>query len=180
MNNSFVIRPANENDISRLAEIGRQTFSTTYYDHFLNDFSLESLEKYLDLTFSHEAIQKEFDVESTWFYLAEKSDGECIGYMKLSAQLAPEPVSEIDSLCIERIYLSEKYHKIGLGRKLILLSIEFAKTKGKKSIWLGCWEGNTPTIEFYKRMGFEVVSSATFHITGSGYSDTDFILVKRI
>lgn len=177
---SIKIRDAVLSDAAKIASLSRETFRSTYYDHFAKDFTVESLENYLNLTFSIEIVQSEFRVEGSRFIIAENKEGQSIGYMKLSTQQAPPIVPGNRRLCIERIYLVLEYQGMGIGKKFIDLSIDYAREHGRDLIWLGCWDRNIPTLQFYKRMGFIQVGSDKFTVSGSSYADTDLILVKNV
>ena len=63
---------------------------------------------------------------------------------------------------VERIYISNKFQKLGLGKLLLERALHMADKLGKKKIWLGVWEHNPRAIAFYRKIGFVEVGAQTF------------------
>ena len=180
MRKDIKIRMANREDVHSLSELGKGTFAATYREHFERDFSLVALDTYLHQTFAPTAIQKELNEIGCQFFIAENQEGFPVGYMKVGTTPAPLFVPGNRRLCLERIYLVNEYQSMGLGMRLVETAIEYAQKNHFETLWLGCWDGNLPTLRFYEKMGFSQVGSEKFVITGTHYSDTDLILFKFI
>ena len=83
-----------------------------------------------------------------------------------------------ESLEIERIYVKNKFQKLGLGKLLLNKAIEIAMESDKKKIWLGVWEKNENAIVFYKNMGFVQTSDHSFYMGDE--EQIDLIMTKTL
>lgn len=55
---------------------------------------------------------------------------------------------------IPLVSLKKEYHQQGIGKRMMLNAILFAKNKGMKRLWLHVHQENTHAINFYKSLGF--------------------------
>ena len=154
--NIQIIR-ASSSDLLSIVDIARRTFIETY-----NKFNTsENLSLYLENTLSQSKLQFELENAHSNFYLV-KSGKEIIGYLKVNEKHAQTEFKEEYSLEIERIYVLKAFHFQGIGRMLIEKTIQFAKFKGKKKIWLGVWKENKGAVRFYQKLGFSNVGEHVF------------------
>jgi diamine N-acetyltransferase len=149
MDSNINIRIASPEDSAEVVEIGRFTF----YESWHHMHSEEDMQLYLSEAFEPEKIKKDLGNPANTFMLAYYK-GELIGYAKLRTdrsypQLKNEPAMEM-----ERIYIKHKYHGIKAGKALMDKSIELAREKNCKWLWLGVNQDNSRAINFYKRYGF--------------------------
>lgn len=79
------------------------------------------------------------------------ADGEPAGYLKLNIDEAQSEDTGADTLEIERIYLSSRYHRNGLGKHLINHALANAAQHNKTRVWLGVWEKNKPAIRILSK-----------------------------
>lgn len=84
----------------------------------------------------------------------------------------------IHALEIARIYAVSSMIGKGIGSVLMEKSIEIAKEKEKKCVWLGVWQENQRAIDFYTRWGFEKFASHDF-ILGDDVQK-DWLMKKMI
>ncbi|KAM9962496.1 hypothetical protein ACTFIR_005404 [Dictyostelium discoideum] len=162
------------NDIDKLIKVSVKTFSDT----FSSSNELENMKNYLETAFSKEKIEKELKNQNSSFYLlysetdnddgvnSNPSEGP-IGYFKLNdldAQGSDNHEDTSNSIELERIYLMKEHQKKGYGQFMIDKAIEISKNKQRSYIWLGVWEKNYSSLEFYKRNGFIKFGSHTFII----------------
>ena len=66
----------------------------------------------------------------------------------------------------------------GVGKKLMEASIDIAKEKGKKALWLGVWENNQRAIDFYTKWGFQKFSEHAFMLGNE--IQTDWLMKKPV
>lgn len=104
-------------------------------------------------------------------------DGAPVGYLHLTAPDLPVPVQAGD-LEIKRIYVLSRLHGSGLGRRLLDLAEDDARSRGAKTLLLGVYKGNTRALGFYGRMGFETVGEREFDVGGVTYHD--WVLGKAV
>ena len=154
--NIQIIRASIE-DLLSIVDIAQRTFIETY-DKFNTS---ENLDLYLKSTLSKKTLQSELESAHSNFYLV-KSGKEIIGYLKVNEKHAQTEFKEEHALEIERIYVLKGFHFQGIGRMLIEKTIQFAKFKGKKKIWLGVWKENKEAIRFYQKLGFAITGEHVF------------------
>jgi diamine N-acetyltransferase len=165
------IRKATLADAELITRLSSETFHETFA--LLN--TEEDMKKYLAEKFNLEAVSKELEDSKTMFYLAF-SDEESAGYTKLRSNQHPASLKADKAMEVERLYVRKKFQKQKIGAALMQKGIEHAKENGCDVIWLGVWENNISSIEFYKRWGFETFGS---HIFRLGTDDQTDLLMKK-
>ena len=153
------IRHATSDDARMLSELGARTF----YDTFAKDNTPENIAAYLKASFSPEIQFHELSESDNIFLIAE-ADTKPIGYVQLILNSKEESLHGTRFLEIRRIYAVQDQIGKGVGKMLMLVSIQEAKQRGCDSIWLGVWEKNPRAIDFYKKWGFQEVGTYTFHV----------------
>ena len=160
-------------DLGLLQEISVETFNET----FKNQNSPENMKAYLEKAFNLKQLEKELSNISSEFYFIYSNE-EIAGYLKVNTNDAQSEIMGNDSLEIERIYISKKLHKQGLGKYLINKAIEIAIERNKEKIWLGVWEKNESAITFYKKLGFVQTGAHSFYMGDE--EQIDFIMTKTL
>lgn len=108
-------------------------------------------------------------------WLAEMAPGAApVGYLVLAPAQLPLHDLEADDLEIKRIYLLDKLRGQGLGKRLITLAGEHARTVGARRLLLGVYAHNAAAMAFYTRMGFVQRGSRQFNVGGKDYDDIIF------
>ena len=160
-------------DVSALQIIGKKTF----YDTFKDLNSEENMNHYLQQAFNKQQLEKEIANPHSFFYLLYVNQ-QVAGYLKLNVLDAQTESMGNDSLEIERIYLSDDFQGLGLGKTLFEKAYHKALETKKNKIWLGVWEKNEHAIGFYKKMGF--VHTGTHVFVMGDEEQTDYIMTKEI
>jgi len=167
------IRYGTTDDSKMLAEFGAKAF----YDSFAKDNTEENIRLYLKKTYSPEIQLSELTNPGVVFLIAE-SDGGIVGYVKINLNNKTEGLKDAKTLELERIYAAKEHIGKGVGKALMLASIEEAKRRGCDSVWLGVWEKNPRAIEFYKKWGFKEIGTHIF-ILGDD-PQKDYIMELRL
>ena len=128
-----------ENDVTQLQAISKQTF----YETFAAVNTEENMTRYLEESFSIEKLTTELNNPDAAFYFA-KQDEEVIGYLKLNTGASQTELHDSRALEIERIYVAQAFHGKKAGQLLYENAIQVAKETGMDYVWLGVWE-ETPT-----------------------------------
>ena len=151
------IRLATAKDAELVADLSRQTF----YETFASQNTTSDMEKFMNEQFTREKLIQEVNEPWLIFFLAFY-DNEPVGYVKL--RLGAVPSELLGQSCIEiaRIYSVERMIGKGVGRKLMQMSHEVAKQRGKQILWLAVWKENHRAIDFYNRWGFEIFGEQDF------------------
>jgi len=151
------IRKTKTTELSALFDFIRKTFADTYAIHNTK----ENIVNYLIENLSNEQLTKEYDNSNSQFYLAEYKD-EIVGYIKLNRKEAQNELADLYALEIERIYISSKHQKKGLGEQLMTFCKSKCQEENHSYLWLGVWDQNVNAIGFYEHMGFEVYDTHEF------------------
>jgi len=160
-------------DLQTLREISMDTFNETFKDQN----SPENMSAYLEKAFNLEQLERELSNPSSIFFFVYFND-EVGGYLKVNTKDAQTEEMGNDALEIERIYVKNKFQKLGLGKYLFNRAMEIAMDSGKKKIWLGVWEKNENAIAFYKKLGFVQTGKHSFYMGDE--EQTDFIMTKLL
>jgi len=93
----------------------------------------------------------ELSTRNSFFLVCvDKNDKLPVGYLIFRDQ--------IDFFEINNIVVIEEFRKKGIGRGMMDYLFEFSKDKGINEIFLEVRESNTGAINFYNRLGFQVIS----------------------
>lgn len=160
-------------DLYTLQEISYETFNET----FKEQNTPENMDAYLEKAFHLKQLEKELSNLSSQFFFIYLKD-EVAGYLKVNTNDAQSEKMGDETLEIERIYITNKFQKHGLGKYLLNKALEIAIERNKKKIWLGVWEKNENAIAFYKKMGFVQTGAHSFYMGDE--EQTDFIMTKML
>lgn len=164
------IRKVNIQDVEKLKEIGRLTFSET----FSSENSEKDMREYLEIGFSTEKLKTELTDKNAEFYFAEL-DNKVIGYLKVNFGQSQTEIKNKNALEIERIYVLKEFHGKKIGQILYGKAIKLAKEKNVEYVWLGVWEQNPRAIRFYEKNGFVAFDK---HIFTLGKDEQTDIMMK--
>ena len=151
------IRKLDFKDVENLQKISITTFRETFEE--VN--TKEDMQKYLDENLSEEKLKSELENPNSEFYFAE-NDNQILGYLKLNFGNAQTENQGNETLEIERIYVLKEFFPLKIGQVLFEKSLEIAKEKKLKFIWLGVWEENKRAIRFYEKNGFKIFGKHDF------------------
>lgn len=82
-----------------------------------------------------------------------------------------------DTCELVKMYLLPKARGIGLGRKLIEKSLEFARNAGFKKVYLETMPELSHALKAYQKLGFEYISAPMGH---SGHFGCDLWMLKKL
>lgn len=153
----IVVTPVTLDDLSKLQQIGKQTFHET----FAETNTEEDMQEYLRKSFSDEQVTSELTNSESAFYFATL-DNRVIGYLKLNFGQAQTEINDPNSLEIERIYVLKEFQGRKVGQLLYNKALSVARERNFEYLWLGVWEKNEKAIQFYKKNGFEQFDQHVF------------------
>lgn len=167
------IRECTIDDLATLREISYRT----YDDTFKSMNTPDNMKDYLEKAFDMDKMRGELlNTHSQFFFLY--ADGELAGYLKLNESPAQTDIRDLQSIEVERIYVSKEFHGKALGSVLLNKAKDIAKEQKKTYIWLGVWEKNDKAIQFYKRNGFYLIGQHSFFMGDD--EQTDLIMRKDL
>ena len=170
---SFGIRRAGARDAAVLAAVAAETFPlacppdalpASIADFIAKNLEVDSFTKYLA------------DPERVLF-LAEV-DSEPAGYTMLVFGDPADPdvaavVPARPTVELSKVYVREAHHGAGFAAALVAASVESARERGARSVWLGVNQQNARANRFYEKQGFARVGTKKF-LVGERYED-DFV-----
>jgi diamine N-acetyltransferase len=171
-NDMITIRNATASDFLAVAEIGRFTF----YETWRNVNTEEDMQLYMGEAFNPEKIKKDLESSSNIFFLCYYKD-ELIGYTKLRTDRTHDEFKNEPAIEMERIYVKHQYHGLKAGKAMMDKSIELARQKNYKWLWLGVNQENFKAIDFYKKYGFIIFGTKSFKL---GNAQDDDYLMKMV
>lgn len=151
------IRQATAADAALIAAISRETF----FDSFADQNTEADMQLFLDEQFTTDMLMAEVDEPSHTFFIISV-DGEVAGYAKLKDNAHPQLPDHTNAIEISRFYARKKMIGRGIGKAMMMHVIQYAKSLGKNTIWLGVWEHNAKAIAFYTSFGFTKFSEHDF------------------
>lgn len=168
-----VIRECVIEDLFTLRDISYKT----YNDTFMHMNTPSNMKAYLEQAFDIDKLRIELlNINSTFYFLY--TDDGLSGYLKLNESKTQTDIYDMQSLEIERIYVTKEFQGKGMGSILMNKAIEVANILEKSYVWLGVWEKNSKANLFYKKNGFYVISSHSFFMGED--EQTDFIMRKDL
>lgn len=145
------IRKATLDDASNIAALSALVWLYTYsLDGIRNEISEYALE-----TFTAEHIEKSLAQDN---YHVLIQDEHIVGFVAVDLNATSEQAQGYE---IKTLYIHPRFHRLGLGRKLL----DYVKTTYGASFWLTTWVGNAPALEFYFRYGFKDVGTTYFQLS---------------
>lgn len=170
--NNLKITKATVNDLTKLQEIGKQTFIET----FAAVNSAENMAKYLEESFDDAKLTAELENENSHFYLAT-IDEEVVGYLKLNTGEAQTEKEDTNALEIERIYVTKEFHGKKVGQAIYEHALQTAIEAKATYIWLGVWEKNFRAVSFYTKNGFVQFDKHIFRLGDDEQTD---LMMKKV
>ncbi len=156
-----------------LQEISHETFNET----FKHKNSSGNMNAYLERAFNLKQLEEELSNNSSQFFFVYFNN-EVAGYLKVNIDDAQSEEMGDESLEIERVYVRNKFQKLGLGKYLLNKAMEIAMERKKNIIWLGVWGKNENAISFYKKKGFVQTGAHSFYMGDE--EQVDFIMTKTL
>jgi diamine N-acetyltransferase len=161
-------------DAEAIASLGRHIF----FHSFSHLMPKEDLSKYLDESYSVSSITENFTCSGTTFVIAEQGDN-VVAFMQLTEGSSQKCIDHIDSkIAMQRLYVSERYQGLGIGKKLMLMAEDLARSRGIKNIWLASWELNPKAGQIYEKAGYKTVGEMVFTLGDTPLKD--WVMIKSI
>lgn len=153
------IRKATENDAQILSEIGPKAFMEAHSQ----SAPLAILTNYLNQKYALAALREELLDPANHYYLILHKN-EVVGFSKINFDT---PCTEVEGKHItklDRLYLLQSHHGLGLGYQLFEFNVNLAKKNNQTGMWLFTWTENHHAIAFYKKLNFKIVGSYLFRL----------------
>ena len=152
--NDVVIRTPTAADAVALGALGRRTFIDTFVDGFGIPYPADDLAAFLDTNFSPEATAGKLTEPGAAWWVAER-DGELLAFANAGPNTLPHPDALPGHAELRRLYVSKDAQGLGLGTRLLALSLDWMEAHTNGPLWIGVWSGNLKAQKLYAAHGFE-------------------------
>jgi len=169
----ILIRPARPDDAEPLGVLGRQTFIDTFVDGFGIPYPADDLAAFLDASFSGPATAKKLQEPGAAWWVAERG-GDLLAFANAGPNGLPHPEAEPGHMELRRLYVGKAAQGLGLGTKLLTLSLEWMEANTDGPLWIGVWSGNAKALKLYGAYGFEKAGEYQYPV--GDWRDDEFIL----
>lgn len=159
---------ASEDHIFIIQSLSDRVWPPTFEDILTKD----QIAYMMDMMYSLPALQKQMG-ELNHHYLLAEEDGEYLGYVSYETDYKDSDITKV-----HKIYVLPSTQGKGVGRFFIEAVAEIARENDNKALSLNVNRFNK-AIDFYKRMGFEIVSSEDIDI-GNGFLMEDYVMNKPL
>lgn len=136
------------------------------------------LAKYLFESYSVSSITADLNNPSKLFVVATKDDV-IIGFVQLTRGTSEPCIDKIDNkIQLQRLYVSDKYQGLGIGKLLLVRAEDEARNMGAKNVWLASWKLNMKAGRIYERAGYARIGEMRFSLGDSQLED--WVMIKSI
>lgn len=150
-----------------------QSLAEVIWPHtFKNMLSKDQIAYMMNMMYSTESLISQLN-EGCHFLLVKDGD-EYIGYVSYENNYNNTSWTKV-----HKIYLLPSIQGTGIGHKLIDSVSHIALQNNNSELSLNVNRDNLKAINFYNRMGFEVIHSEDNDI-GCGYLMTDYVMNKKL
>jgi ribosomal protein S18 acetylase RimI-like enzyme len=163
---TICIRAASSSDVSRLSQLGRESFAETYRPYN----TATDLAAHLASTYSLEMIGSNIE-DPGQDYLIALVDGVAAGFGLLRSGPCPDGLNARMAFEVHQLYVLRKYQRLRLGTRLVDALTDLAKERGGDALWLSVWERADWARRFYERYGFESFGQVGFKLGSSDQAD---------
>ncbi|MGQ2990954.1 MAG: GNAT family N-acetyltransferase [Brevundimonas sp.] len=167
------IRSARPEDAGPLSEMGWRCFLATFVDGFGIPYPEADLEVFFQAAWSPGAFARKLEEPGAAWWVAER-DGALVAFANAGPNGLPHPDARPGELELRRLYVDKAAQGLGLGTKLLDLSLAWMAAHTTGALWIGVWSGNLKAQKLYAAYGFEPVGGYQFAV--GDWMDDEFIL----
>ena len=162
-------------DIKKIDSTSAEALSSLaksiYVHHYAHLWLAGGMDWYMnEFAYPVSKIKNEIENENCLHYIAYVNN-EPVGYLKININATIKGGDIKEGIELERIYIDTSAVNKGLGSYLMNFVLDIAKSYQKEYIFLKAMDTSELALQFYKKMGFEIVGA--FRL-----SDTTFKLMK--
>ena len=168
----IILRRAQADEASVLADFGRLTFQQTFLETFAIPYPADDLTAFLAAAHSPASFAAKLADVRQAIWVAEQ-DGVLLAYANAGPCTLPHPEVRASDLELHRLYVLRAAQGLGLGRRLLDTALAWMERQGPGPMWLGVWSGNLKAQGLYGRYGFRKVGEYRFAV--GSWGDDEFI-----
>ena len=146
-------------ELSKLTEAQIDTYidigKRSYNQHYLYLWEKGDPEPYISSSFTKEVVLNELKDPNLIHFLLN-IDQQTAGIIKIVVDAPFMSYSKSEALLLEKIYLLAEFSGKGLGTKCLDLISDYARSLGKRTLWLDTMQTGK-ALPFYLAYGFDIV-----------------------
>ncbi len=140
-------------DTSDIQNVLYNTWLASYADFI----PITDIQWYFNNYYSEPNFAQLFEDKDTTSFVAEVK-GHIVGYARMK-------VNHEQKRCyLESLYVLPEFQGRGIGMELLKIVEQNSLKNSFQQIWLGVMEQNVPSLEWYKKLGFNFVEQSPFQM----------------
>ncbi len=174
MHSEIHFKKCSEGDIDSLIHVSQQF----YPEHYTHIWKNDDPSYYINLSFNRKAFEKDFKIENILYFLIQKR-GTNLGLLKVRKNEKVSSFSDSEAIQLEKIYLLKNSTGLGIGKKGLEFTKNYAVSLGKKILWLDVMT-TSPALVFYQKNGFRTISFYNLDYPGlkDGYREMQRMIME--
>ena len=137
-------------DLMTLHKICCEAYMQNFFDHWESG----GLEDYINKEFGLDTLKTELSDKNIQYYVAF-INGEPVAFMKINLMSNLPDLDAEKGLELNRIYILPQFKGLKIGKRLLDLAFDIAKSNKKEIVWLLVIDTNQAAISFYEKAGFQ-------------------------
>ena len=155
-------------DLEPVSRLAREI----WYLHYPGIITISQIDYMLAQRYCPDAIAAQIAAHQAWWDKIESGS-------LLAGFASHEPGSETGTVKLDKLYVHPRAQGRGLGQALVKHVEASAHSRGFRLLYLQVNKGNTASIAFYRKAGFDITDRVKVDI-GDGYVMDDFVMSKAI
>jgi diamine N-acetyltransferase len=149
----MVYREWELDDADEIQKVLYNTWVASYADFI----PMKDIQWYFNNYYSDINFTRLHDDPDTWSFVAE-AGGHVVGYARGKIN------QEQKRFFLESLYVLPEFQRKGIGGELLKMIESKAQEHNYSSVWLGVMVQNIPSLEWYKKLGFQFVEESPFQM----------------
>ena len=121
----------------------------------------------------HEFLAQDQSEPGAAWWVAER-DGALLAFANAGPNTLPHPDARTSHAELRRLYVSKEAQGLGLGTRLLALSLDWMQAHSDGPLWIGVWSGNAKALRLYEAHGFAKAGEYQYPV--GRWLDDEFIL----
>jgi len=144
------IQQMKTDDLTTLHKICCEAYSQNFYTHWDDG----GLENYMSNVFGIDTLKTELADDNIQYYVAFINH-EPVAFMKINLFSNLPELDMEKGMELDKVYILPQFKGMKIGRKLLDIAFDIAKTNKREICWLSVIDTNKEAITFYEKIGFQ-------------------------
>jgi ribosomal protein S18 acetylase RimI-like enzyme len=135
----------------------QQVLFNTWVASYADFIPMKDIQWYFNNYYSDSNFARMCDDPTTWNFVAEVKE-HVVGYARGKIK------AEQHRFYLESLYVLPEFQGRGIGTELLKIVEQKALSNNHSSLWLGVMVQNIPSLEWYRKIGFQFVEESPFQM----------------